>query len=78
MNLDARGQSAASGVQQIRTQQQAQGLDMRGDIVAAMNRMQNLLNEADRAVSQKDLQAANEYMDRADHEISTLEKFLGR
>src|ERR1035437_202343 len=54
MNLDARGQSAASGVQQMRTQQQAQGLDMRGDIVAAMNRMQNLLNEADRAVSRSE------------------------
>jgi serine/threonine protein kinase len=78
MNLDARGQSASSGVQQMRTQQQAQGLDMRGDILAAMNRMQNFLNEADRALSQKDLQAANEYMDHADHEISTLEKFLGR
>ena len=78
MNLDARADSASSGVQQLRIQQQAQGLDMRGDILAAMSRMQNFLNEADRAVSQRDLQSAGDYMDRADHEIATLEKFLGR
>ena len=78
MNLDARAQSAEAGVQQIRSQQQAQGLDIRGDILAAMNRMHNDMNEADGAMARNDLDAAKEYMERADREITTLEKFLGR
>ncbi|HEY1987367.1 MAG TPA: serine/threonine-protein kinase [Terracidiphilus sp.] len=77
-NLQSRAESAASGVQQIRGQQQAQGLDIRGDILTAMSRMQNALNEANRAIAGRDLETANTYLDRADHEIATLEKFLGR
>jgi serine/threonine protein kinase len=78
IQLDAKADAAKAGIQQIRNQQQAQGLDMRGDILAAMNRMTSYLNEADRAFSQNDLQAANDNMDRADKELSTLETFLGR
>jgi eukaryotic-like serine/threonine-protein kinase len=77
MNLDARVQSADAGVQQIRNQQQAQGLDIRGDVLASMNRMHNFMNQANAALARKDLDAANEYMERADHEIAALEKFLG-
>ena len=78
MNLNARADAARSGVQQIRSQQQAQGLDIRGDILAAMSRMNGDLREANRALGQNDLQTANDYMDRADRETSTLESFLGR
>jgi serine/threonine-protein kinase len=78
MSLDARAQSADAGVQQIRGQQQAQGLDLRGDILAAMNRMHNDMNEANSALARNDLETANDYMDRADREIAILEKFLGR
>jgi serine/threonine protein kinase len=76
-NLDARAQSAEAGVQQIRTQQQAQGLDLRGDILAAMNRLNNDMTQANNSIERRDLEAANDYMQRADHEISVLEKFLG-
>lgn len=78
MNLNARAQSAETGVQQIRSQQQAQGLDIRGDVLASINRMHSLMNQANDALARKDLVAANEYMERADHEIANLEKFLGR
>ncbi len=78
IELDSKADAAKAGIQQIRSQQQAQGLDMRGDILASMNRMNAYLNEADRALSQNDLQAANDNMDRAEKEISTLETFLGR
>jgi serine/threonine protein kinase len=77
MNLDARARSADAGVQQIRSQQQASGYDIRGDILASMNRMHNLMAQANSALARKDLEAANDYMERADHEIATLEKFLG-
>lgn len=78
IELGSKADAAKAGIQQIRSQQQAQGLDMRGDILASMNRMNAYLNEADRALSQNDLQAANDNMDRAEKEISTLESFLGR
>ena len=78
MNLDARAETATSGVQQIRNQQQAQGLDIRGDILGAMARARNNLGAANRSLGQNDLNAANEYMEKADRDIAALEKFLGR
>ena len=78
MNLDARAGAAQSGVQQLRRQQQAQGLDIRSDMLASMNRMDNYLSEANRALGQKDLETANDYLGRADKEISKLESFLGK
>jgi len=75
-NLEARADAARSGVQQLRSQQQAQGFDIRGDVLGSLNRMNSSMGEANRALGQNDLQAANDYMDRADKEVSTLEKFL--
>jgi serine/threonine-protein kinase len=78
INLEARADAARSGVQSIRTQQQAQGLDIRGDILASMNRMNSDIREANSALAQNDLQAAAQYLDRADKETSKIETFLGR
>ena len=78
MNLEARADAARSGVQSIRSQQQAQGLDIRGDVLASMSRMNSDLREAQSAIAQGDLKAGTEYMDHADHEAAALEKFLGR
>lgn len=77
-NLEAIADAALAGVQQIRSQQQAQGLDIRGDIAAAMTRLQQQLGMAQQALGQRDLLTANEYMNRADEETARLEKFLGR
>ncbi len=77
-NIEARADAALAGVEQIRSQQRAQGLDIRGDIVAAMNRLHHQLDEAHQALAEKDLDTANEYMNRADNETALLEKFLGR
>jgi serine/threonine-protein kinase len=77
-NLEARADAAVAGVNQIRSQQQAQGLDMRGDILASMNRLHQQLDAAHRALAQNDLETANDYMSRADAETARLEKFLGR
>jgi eukaryotic-like serine/threonine-protein kinase len=77
-NLDARADAARQGVQQIRSQQQAQGLDIRGDILTALNLMNSNLREANSALERDDLQAAKDYMDRADHQIATIESFLGK
>jgi hypothetical protein len=77
-NLGARADAARSGVNSIRRQQQAQGLDLRGDILAATSRLNNDMNGADQALNRNDPSTANEYMDRAERELGTLESFLGQ
>ena len=77
-NLEARADSALSGVEQIRSQQRSQGLDIRGDILTAINRLHHQLDQARQALAERDLDTANEYMNRADGDTSRLEKFLGR
>lgn len=77
IQLGAQADAAQEGVQQIRSVQQAQGLDLRGDILGSMNRMNAYINEANSALQQNDLKSANSYMDRADRELSTLNTFLG-
>jgi eukaryotic-like serine/threonine-protein kinase len=76
-NLESRADSALAGVEQIRKEQQAQGVDIRGDILSSMNRLHFQLNESRKALNERDLATANEYMNRADLETSRLEKFLG-
>ena len=76
--LEARADSALAGVEQIRSQQSSQGLDLRGDILTAINRLNHQLDESRKALGERDLDTANEYMNRADAETSRLEKFLGR
>ena len=77
-NLEARADAALAGVDQIRSQQQAQGLDIRGDILAAMNRLHHQLDMTRQALAQRDLETANDFMNRADADTERLEKFLGR
>jgi serine/threonine-protein kinase len=76
--LQARADSAVAQVEQIRSQQQAQGLDIRGDMLTAMNRLHHQMNEAQRALDQQDLATANESMSHAASDVERLEKFLGR
>ncbi len=78
IDLDARAGAARDSIETMRKQQQAQGYDMRGDVVTSMNKMNSYLSEANRALGQNDVQSANEYMDRAEVEVANLEKFLGR
>jgi eukaryotic-like serine/threonine-protein kinase len=78
IQLDAEAESVKAGVQQIRSQQQAQGFDIRGDVLASLNRMTSYMNEANRSLSQNDVQGAQDEMDRAEKEISNLKTFLGR
>jgi serine/threonine-protein kinase len=76
--LQARAEAASANLQNLRSRQQAQGVDVRSDIIAAMSRMNNDLREAQTALNEKDLETANDYLDRAGKEANTLESFLGR
>ena len=77
-DLGARSDAARNGVNSIRRQQQAQGLDLRGDILAAESRLNNDMNSANQALNRNDPESANRYMDRAERELTTLESFLGQ
>jgi eukaryotic-like serine/threonine-protein kinase len=78
IDLSARAEADKTGVESIRRQQQAQGLDLRGDILAAMNRLDNDMNEASQALNRNDPASANQYLDRAEQQLSMLDSFLGR
>lgn len=77
VQLGSEADAARNGIQQIRSQQQAQGLDLRGDILSSMSRMNSYINEANTALARNDIQSANDNMDRAEKELSTLNTFLG-
>ncbi len=78
MDLDARAETVRGQIETLRRQQQAQGYDLRGDMLSAMNRMNNSLREADRAINDHNLDVARDYMDQANEELRKLEGFLGR
>ena len=77
-NLQARADAAIAGVEQIRSQQQASGFDIRGDVLATLNRLRNHLRDAERGLQTMDLEGANSSMQHGEAETATLEKFLGR
>jgi eukaryotic-like serine/threonine-protein kinase len=78
IQLDSKAEAARSSIEQLRSQQQAQGLGLRGDVASSLNRMNAYINEANRSLNEGDIESANANMDRAEKELSTLEKFLGR
>jgi eukaryotic-like serine/threonine-protein kinase len=76
--VSARASAAKESIDQIRRQQEADGLGMRSDIVASLSRMTSFLQAADRAVAEHDAAAANKNLDRVEKELTTLEGFLGK
>jgi serine/threonine-protein kinase len=76
--LGARASAAKESVENLRRQQQSQGLNLRADIGAALNRMEQYMNRADAALAAHDPNAAARNMDLAEREVDKLDKFLGR
>ena len=77
-NLQARADTASAGVQQFRTQQQAQGLVIRGDVMQALDRAKQFLSQTRTELSAGEVATANQYMNRAEAELTKVERFLGR
>ncbi len=78
IQLDSKAEAARSSIEQLRSQQQAQGLGLRGDIAGSLNRMNAYISEANRPLNGGDVDGANANMERAEKELATLEAFLGR
>jgi serine/threonine-protein kinase len=76
--LQTRANTARSSVQRIERQQAASGLGLRGDIQTAVSMMGTYLEGAVAALNAGDPASAHGFMDKAEHQIETVEKFLGR
>lgn len=78
LQLDAKSTAVSESIDSLRRNQEAQGLGLRGDIIASLNRMNAHKEAANRAMQQHDSTAANKYMEQAEGDLQTLERFMGR
>ncbi|MFY9691963.1 MAG: serine/threonine-protein kinase [Candidatus Acidiferrales bacterium] len=76
--ISSRAAAIGASLDTLQRQQAAQGYGLRGDMVAARQRMETNLAHAEAALQQQDPAAAKEYLDKADADAETLEHFLGR
>jgi serine/threonine-protein kinase len=76
--LASRVASVHDSLENLRRQQAAQGLGLRGDIGSAQQRMDTYVGKAQAAMQKEDIRASKKYMELAEPEIEKLEKFLGR
>jgi serine/threonine-protein kinase len=78
MKMQGRADAVTQSLATLRQQQAAQGLGMRGDIVASESRMNSYLQMAQRALAGRNLDLAQKSMESAEQELTRLEKFLGK
>jgi eukaryotic-like serine/threonine-protein kinase len=76
--LEARSAAITQSLNNLRRAQQAQGYGLRGDIVQAEQMMQINLSRAQSALRAGNVDQAKEYLDKAEGQAMTLERFLGR
>jgi eukaryotic-like serine/threonine-protein kinase len=77
-DVDSRAVAVGQSLDNLQRQQAASGYGLRGDIVSAQQRMNTDLHKAQSAVQKQDPKAAKKYLDMAEAELQTIEKFLGR
>jgi hypothetical protein len=78
VKLHARMDVANQSLATLKQQMAAQGLTLRGDIVAAESRAYSYFQMADRAFQGRDLESAQKNIDRTEQELTKIEHFLGR
>ena len=76
--LSSRAVAVNDGLDNLRRQQNAQGLGLRGDVSATQERMKIHVSKAQAAMQDHDLQGAKKYAAQGEAELEQLEKFLGR
>ena len=77
-DIDSRSAAVSQSLDNIQRQQAAAGYGLRGDIVSAQQRMKTDISKAQSAMQKHDTQGAKKYLDMAEAELSTIEKFLGK
>ncbi len=75
--ISSREAAADASLDSFQRAQSAQGLQLRGDIVAAQQRMQSYAAKAQSALQAQDIENTKKYLDLMETELGKIEKFLG-
>jgi eukaryotic-like serine/threonine-protein kinase len=78
LQISSRATAARDSIDQLRRQQEADGLGLRADVASSLSRMNSYLELANRALGSRDIAQANQDMDKAELELGKLETFLGK
>jgi serine/threonine-protein kinase len=78
IQLDARAQTVDRAIAQLRHQQEADGLGLRNDMETADAKLNSYMQVARQDMQLSKVASAQLNMDKAEAQIETLEKFLGR
>jgi eukaryotic-like serine/threonine-protein kinase len=76
-DIDSRSAAVSQSLDTLKRQQAASGYGLRGDIVSSEQRMNTDLSKAHAAMQKQDTKGAKKYLDMAEAELQTIEKFLG-
>ncbi len=76
--LGSRAAAIESSLTTLQREQATQGYGLRGDMVAARQRMEANLAQAQSALQQQDAARAKRYLDLAEDDAEKLERFLGQ
>lgn len=76
--LSSQASSVNDSLDNLRRQQNAQGLGLRGDIASAQELMKTHMAKAQAALQSGDAANAKKYLDLAEGDVARLDKFLGR
>jgi eukaryotic-like serine/threonine-protein kinase len=75
--ITAREAVANAGLDSLQRAQSGQGLQLRGDIFAAQQRMQAYAAKARSSLQAQDIENTKKYLNLMETELGTIEKFLG-
>jgi len=76
--LSSQASSVNDSLDNLRRQQNAQGLSLRADIASAQELMKTHMAKAQAALQNRDAAGAKKYLDLAEGDVARLDKFLGR
>jgi hypothetical protein len=75
--IASREAAVKASLDSLQRAQSAQGLQLRGDIVAAQQRMQTYAAKAQSALQAQDIENTKKYLELMETELGKIEKFLG-
>jgi serine/threonine protein kinase len=76
--LSSQASSVNDSLDNLRRQQSAQGLGLRGDIATAQELLKTHMAKAQAALQNRDAAGAKKYLDLAESDVAMIDKFLGR
>ena len=65
-----------NGIRRLEAEQRAQGLGLRGDMKAALSRLELYMDQAEQAIRNGDAAEAKSNLEKAERDLGRLESFL--